>query len=169
MHLEILRIRWQELQPAASRTDDTAMRGEIGSLVSEHQSIMRLLADIHRIFRPMYRVQVCSTTCTFCTSAVNILLNARSDLWYALRFFVFAAASLLQLLFWSWAGQRTFVSGEHIAAAVYASDWLGAGVRLRRDMAMVLMRAQRPMVFSAEPFYVLNYASFLAVRRLLFG
>lgn len=169
MHLDILRLRWEELEPV-NGDDDAAMRREIGLLVAEHQSLMRLLAAVHRIFRQLYRVQVCSSTCTLCTAAVNILLNAATEPWYTVRFAVFAAASLLQLLFWSWAGQRTFVSGERIAAAVYASDWLAAGPAVRRSVALVLLRAQRPMVFSAAPFYVLNYVSFVAVRAVfLFG
>lgn len=113
----------------------------------------------------MYRVQVCSSTCTFCTSAVNILLTFSSDPAYMFRFLCFAITSFFQLLFWCWAGQRTFDMSVQISDAVYSgSDWLSAGWRLRRCLVLVLRRSQKPLAFSAAPFYLLNYESFLAVR-----
>lgn len=127
-------------------------------------SARSLLADIHAIFLPTYRLQVCSSTIVFCTSAVNILLTINDDLMYSLRFLCYMLASIFQLLFWCWAGQRTYDMSMQINRAAYTANWLDMNPRLRRKLGLVLMRTQTALFFSARPFYVLNYESFAAVR-----
>lgn len=123
----------------------------------------RIVEDIHDIFQPMYQVQVCASTCTICTSALSILFTINDDIMYALRFLCFLLTAFFQLLFWCWAGERTFDMSVQINRAAYTSNWVDLDVRQRLKVSLVLMRSQRALEFTSDPFYVLNYESFSAV------
>lgn len=46
---------------------------------------------------------------------------------------------------------------------VYSFNWLDVDVNLRKKIVFIIARTQKPLVITADPFYILNFESFLSV------
>lgn len=60
-----------------------------------------------------------------------------------------------------------YLQSIEMSDALYTTNWVDMNVRTRKKLVYLLLRSQKPLQFKADPFYTLNYESFLSVSVLM--
>jgi hypothetical protein len=80
--------------------------------------------------------------------------------------FLHCIAQLIQLFIRSFYGQQLFDSSSKIAEAIYDSGWEKiTDLRIKNDLQMVLIRAQRPSKLTTIKFSTLSLVQFMNVSE----
>ncbi|XP_064210906.1 uncharacterized protein LOC107398653 isoform X2 [Tribolium castaneum] len=69
----------------------------------------------------------------------------------------------------SFGGQILIDSSLSVAEAAYSSAWYEADVSLRKDLILVILRAQKALFVSTGPFNVLSFALFVSIMKMSYS
>ncbi|XP_072937498.1 odorant receptor 2a-like [Epargyreus clarus] len=78
---------------------------------------------------------------------------------------LFILCILTELFLYCYYGNELTVESEQIAGAAYAARWAGAGVRVRRSLLLLMVRARRPLRPAAGLVVALSLDTFLKIIK----
>lgn len=77
--------------------------------------------------------------------------------------FAFTMAQTFQLLIYSWNGNEVTLESLKISDAIYDIKWFGSDKNVKIGLILVMIRAQRPCVFTAAKFTNISIETFVKV------
>ncbi|CAO1342318.1 unnamed protein product [Diamesa hyperborea] len=92
--------------------------------------------------------------------SMSILINFVGNL---IKFSIYLFSSLSQILLMCYYGDQLKESSSSIAEGVYNSNWYNGQPAIKKQMSLVLLRAQRPQYLTAHKFSNVSLMSFTLV------
>ncbi|KAH8246708.1 hypothetical protein KR038_007257 [Drosophila bunnanda] len=156
MHFAHLANLLAEYCPSVEREEQD--RHFLGSVVRRHQVILSLHKDLNRIFGLLLAANLFTTASTLCCMAFYTVVQGLNmeGISYLMLFGSVAA----QFYVVSSYGQMLIDLSTNIAVAAYEHKWYEGGLRYRKDLAIVMARAQRPAEISARGIYISSFDTF---------
>lgn len=75
-------------------------------------------------------------------------------------------ANAYQLLMYSWNGNEVTVKSFDVSVKAFQSEWIDLDEETKKDLTMIIMRAQKPCVLTAGKFQALSLETYMNVKKI---
>ncbi|XP_069672051.1 odorant receptor 10-like [Periplaneta americana] len=141
---------------------------DLANCIRHHQLLLSIVNDFNSIYSPLMLVQFVNTIFSLCTFAFEAS-NLKSDDSKLASMMGFLVATMLQLYLFCKVGSKLTVLSLLVADSCYESDWVDKPKYWKKSVEIVIMRAQKPLILTGGPFYVITYETFLAQMQMAFS
>lgn len=124
----------------------------------------RYIADLDTVASPIVFAQFVLSVLQMGTLAFQLRVAENITVDRHIANAVTGIVALAELLIYCYYGNAVTVHGERVAEAAYASAWYRCGVRQRRLVGVMMVRAQRAHVFRGLKMVNCSLASYTTVR-----
>ncbi|XP_017146215.1 odorant receptor 47b [Drosophila miranda] len=165
LNLKLLSIELRRLGDLGS-VSDNQFHVEFCRVVRYHQHIISLVDKSNRAFYITFIAQMIASFAMISISTFETMVAAADDPKMAAKFVLFVMVGFVQLSAWCVAGNLVLsLSGEVGQAAFEISDWHTKSASIQRDIAFIMLRAQKPLFYVARPFMPLSLGSYMIVLK----
>ncbi|SPP74001.1 odorant receptor 47b [Drosophila guanche] len=165
LNLKLLGIELRKLGDLKSLSD-YQFHIEFRRVIRYHQHIINLVDKVNRAFYAPFIAQMMASFAMISITTFETMVAAKTDPRMALKFVIFTMIVFLQLSSWCTAGSYVLHLSTEIAQEVFAiSDWHTKSVQIQRDLGFIILRAQKPLVFVAEPFMPYTLGTYMIVLK----
>nr|XP_017017853.1 putative odorant receptor 65c [Drosophila kikkawai] len=141
------------------------LRREIDRLIGLHQKILRILDRTNEVFHGTLKMQVIANFFLVSLSVFEALIS-RKDLKVAFQFGVLMLLTLGHLSMWCKFGDIMSQESLDIAQAAFeAYDPTSGCSGVKRDLCLIIKRAQNPMQMVSSPFPPFNLIKYTAILK----
>ncbi|XP_031636146.1 odorant receptor 47b-like [Contarinia nasturtii] len=136
--------------------------------VKEHQDIYELTEQLNSMHRPMFIVQLMSSTLIICLTAFIATTSVTKDITIFVKYSTEMIAAFVQLGYWCWAGNKVFAESPDVAEAMYFCDWYKMNMKFKIATLHIIRRAQKPIRYHAGALFRIDFITFITVMHNLF-
>ncbi|SPP73552.1 blast:Odorant receptor 65a [Drosophila guanche] len=166
--LNVLCIEFRHLQQLCNGDQDL-LRREITRLVTFHQKIISLVDRCNEVFHAPLIMQMIVNFLLVSLSVFEAMM-ARHDPKVAGQFMVLMILALGHLSMWSKFGDMMSQESLELAEAAYAAYDPNVGSKgSHKDIRLVILRAQEPLIMRASPFPAFNMINYMAILNQCYG
>nr|QEE82742.1 odorant receptor 24 [Conogethes pinicolalis] len=149
---------------------ELALEETLRNCFVQHQVLIRCVEKFAGTYSYGFMTQLLSSMAAICVVMVQVSQDASSfksiRLVTSLAFFM---AMIIQLAIQCFTGNELTLQASRVADAVMMSKWERMPPRLRRQLALTMVRAQRPLRLSAAGFAYMNNDCFLAIMKAAYS
>lgn len=125
-----------------------------------HSKILEMIKDMDTIFsRCLLAIEM------YCVIAIPLMFFSFQEL----QFLAIALGFLFEIIFnsiYSICGQQIINGAEEFGSALYECDWLTYSPWNRKELALIMLMAQKPVGIRSGGFYFVNFVQLLKVSLL---
>lgn len=159
MHFDKLKHDYTKLKMESNGRTER----QIANLVERHNRLFEICDRLQEIFAPTFLYNFIISSFILCLLCFQILFNFE-DLINIIFHINYLLLFISQIWLSCYLGQKLIDSSDGVAYGIYESDWTGMDDKLRKQIALVLVRAQRPKALTAMGFADVSLETFAAVR-----
>ncbi|KAI4498332.1 hypothetical protein M0802_006511 [Mischocyttarus mexicanus] len=135
--------------------------------IVQHQMLINYCNDLNHVFTFIILGQVLLFSILICLVGYEILI-ADTVLTRRACFIFYMTGTLIQLMMFTFSCNILTDESKDIAEAAYSSSWMTVplnktGIMLRKDILLIIMRAQKPCSLSAGGFLNVSLETYTAV------
>nr|ALT31655.1 odorant receptor 1 [Cnaphalocrocis medinalis] len=149
---------------------DLALEETLKNCFRQHQVLIRCVEKFAATYSYGFMTQLLSSMAAICVVMVQVSQDASSfksiRLVTSLAFFM---AMIIQLAIQCFTANELTLQAGRVADAVMQCKWERMSPRLRRQLVLVTVRAQRPLRLSAAGFANMNNDCFLAIMKAAYS
>ncbi|XP_034650166.1 odorant receptor 65a-like [Drosophila subobscura] len=166
--LSVLCVEFRHLQQLCNGDEDL-LRRELHSLVRFHQKIISLVDRCNEVFHAPLIMQMIVNFLLVSLSVFEAMM-ARHDPKVAGQFIVLMILALGHLSMWSKFGDMMSQQSLEVAEAAYAAYDPNVGSKgSHKDIRLVILRAQQPLIMRASSFPAFNMINYMAILNQCYG
>nr|QIJ45789.1 olfactory receptor [Glyphodes pyloalis] len=149
---------------------ELALEATLRNSFLQHQVLIRCVEKFARTYSYGFMTQLLSSMAAICVVMVQVSQDASSfksiRLVTSLAFFM---AMIIQLAIQCFTANELTLQAARVSDAVMQCKWERMPPRLRKQLALMMMRAQRPLRLSAAGFAYMNNDCFLAIMKAAYS
>jgi hypothetical protein len=164
--VNILVMEFDMLSKDFKSAIDEGDERRVRDLIKRHQKLISIFAEIADIFSLTFM-------CSFFIGAASVSVSgfqlATSNDWGEIGYCIpYTLGSMSQIFMYCFYGQRIIdYSGSSLFTRITESNWhMLKNLKLKKIIAMIVQRSQKPNCFHAYGLVVLNLETFSMVRKL---
>lgn len=155
---DILKVDFIELRDFS----DMEKRAELRNLVARHQALIAVVGDIENLIAPVFLFSFVQSSILICLTSFQISTATEFIIFF--DYGMFFSAMLMKTSFLCFCGQKIINSSSGIADAIYEINWYEAkDVKIKQDLAFVMLRAQNFCKLTAAKFKVISLDIFTTI------
>ncbi|XP_017038789.1 LOW QUALITY PROTEIN: odorant receptor 47b [Drosophila ficusphila] len=164
LNLKLLCIEMRKL--GEMRVSDARFHEEFCKVVRYHQHIIKLLEKANNAYNGAFNAQMISSFSLISISAFETMATAAVDPKMAAKFVLLMVVAFTQLSLWCISGTLVYTQSLEVAQAAFdINDWHTKAPEIQRDISFVIMRAQKPLMYVAEPFLPFTLGTYMLVLK----
>ncbi|XP_059050555.1 odorant receptor 85b-like [Achroia grisella] len=135
---------------------------ELLDIIMQHRTLLRLSINIENLygFPLLFNFMNSSVILCFCTFCCVVI-----EKWYEFMYKSCVVTTLCQTWFICWYGQKLINSGEKISLALYNCGWYYASHKNKRNLQIMMRRAQRKLCVTTYGFAVICLESYTTIIK----
>ncbi|EDW31353.1 GL11094 [Drosophila persimilis] len=136
------------------------------SFVQKHQQILRLHKEVNQVFGLLLASNLFTTASLLCCMAFYTVvqgLNAEG-----ISYMMLFASVAAQFYMVSSYGQRLIDLSFSISMAAYLQNWYDGSIRYKKDLLLIMARAERPAEISAKGIIVISLDTFKILMSITY-
>nr|AOG12947.1 odorant receptor [Eogystia hippophaecolus] len=149
---------------------ESALEETLKNCFRQHQVLINCVEKFAKTYSYGFMTQLLSSMAAICVVMVQVSQDASSfksiRLVTSLAFFM---AMIIQLAIQCFTGNELTLQAGLMSDAVMACNWERMPARLRRDLVLVMVRAQRPLHLTAAGFAYMDNRCFLAIMKAAYS
>nr|WBF90958.1 odorant receptor SameORX [Schistocerca americana] len=163
-----LRYLAENLRRLRRVTDTDEHKKLLFACVAHHSDLLSTIQELNSCAGPSFFLQCFENTIRMCMIAfmATTTVADQMQVWSSAQFFL---AAVGQLFLYCWCGQQISHLTESISDAAYDSGWEEHDVSTQKNVAFIMQRAQKTVVFKGGWFYTLTTETFVELLRLSFS
>ncbi|KAJ9600303.1 hypothetical protein L9F63_009379 [Diploptera punctata] len=134
------------------------MENYLASCVVYHQQLLQNVEVLKTIMSPIEAVEVLTASILIALSGFNLILS--DDTANMVRNATFLIYIILGLGMHCWLAGRLTTQSVQVYYDAYSSLWYIQTTSIKKSISMIIMRAQKPVVLNAGPFFSLSLETF---------
>ncbi|XP_055527020.1 putative odorant receptor 92a [Wyeomyia smithii] len=142
--------------------DSAQLERDAQKLIKRHQELLDFGQKVNALYQPMLMAQLGCSLSMICLTAFEATITT-DELFIFLRFTVYAISVFIQLLYWCYYGNRVTHMSSTINEALVNCNWMEGNSSFKKDLMIVMMRAQKPFEFRVYGYFPISYETFLSV------
>nr|UQK85193.1 odorant receptor 3 [Hylobius abietis] len=142
----------------------TSMKIEIKKIIKHLQITFKACEKLESIHRYVTLSQVTATLFILCTCLYLVSMAPPLGKQF-LTECVYMAAMFFQLFLYCWFGNEVTLKFQELPTYIWQSDWIATDSFFKKIMMFTMMRARRPVFFTAGKFSPLTLPTFMAIIK----
>ncbi|XP_037716121.1 odorant receptor 47b [Drosophila subpulchrella] len=164
LNLKLLCIELRKL--GEMRVSDARFREEFYRVVRFHQHIIKVVEKANRAFNGAFNAQLMASFALISISTFETMVAAAVDPKMAAKFVLLMVVAFTQLSLWCISGTLVYTQSLEVAQAAFdITDWHTKAPAIQRDISFVILRAQKPLMYVAEPFLPFTLGTYMLVLK----
>lgn len=159
MELDILKIDFENLCHESTET----RQKKIGPLIDRHNKLFELSDRLQDIYGPTFLLSFVISSLILCLEAFQLSISD-TDVMYHFSYTCMIAGQIWLLC---WFGQKLTQSSYGVAEEICYFDWTNSDENFRKEVLLIILRAQKPLRLSALNFADISLETFTTVRNSL--
>jgi hypothetical protein len=140
---------------------DTKKHVELKRLVEKHESFIQIISMIESFTAPVFLFVFMQSSFLLCFCGFQVLTG---EYFMKILYSTFFAVVLIRILLICAGGQRIIDASQDIANAIYEISWFEMkDLKIRKDLQLVMIQAQRGSKLTAGKFKIISLESFMAI------
>lgn len=136
---------------------------KVVELVELHETLIRMSRNLEEIYSVSILFNFFGSSILICLVSYQLSIGISVDI--LMKFMIFFAASLVQIMMPCYYGNKLTTASEAVAIAAYESGWEEMDEKkFKAAVVMIIQRSQRPCFISAHKFAVVSLEAFTSVR-----
>ncbi|KAH8280261.1 hypothetical protein KR018_001166 [Drosophila ironensis] len=124
----------------------------------------RLVGRANAAFNGAFIAQMIASFAMISIATFETMVAASVDPKMALKFALLMVVAFVQLSTWCVAGTMVYTQSLEVAQAAFEmKDWHTKAPSIQKDLGFVIMRAQKPLFYSAKPFLPFTLGTYMVV------
>ena len=160
MEFDVLKADLMEL-----RNDSKSVKTEkISALIHRHNRLLKLSEKLQEIYGPTFLVSFVISSIIICFVLFQVSTTKADSAVYT-HLVPYLVTIIIQIWLLCMFGQKLMDSSVGVAKGIYESDWINWETNeSKKEMILVMIRAQRPQQLTALKFAGVSLESFKSVR-----
>ncbi|XP_016979455.1 odorant receptor 47b [Drosophila rhopaloa] len=165
LNLKLLCIELRKLGDLRA-VNDARFHEEFCRLIRFHQHIIKLMTKANRVFNGSLNAQLLASFSLISISTFESVVAASLDPKMAAKFVLLLMVAFVQLSLWCVSGNLVYTQSLEVAQAAFEiNDWHTKSPAIQRDIGFVILRAQKPLMYMAEPFMPFTLGTYMLVLK----
>uniref|UniRef100_A0A0C9R8L8 Or22b_0 protein n=1 Tax=Fopius arisanus TaxID=64838 RepID=A0A0C9R8L8_9HYME len=136
--------------------------------VEYHIDILRIAKETNGIFAAIVLIQYSITSLVLC-STIYLMSGATTSTGHFLKFGAYFGCMCHQILILCYAGHYTFLEFSSIRDVLYSSDWTELSIINKQSLRLMLVNAEKPLVFDCGGILQLDVEALKNVLKLAYS
>nr|QNH68030.1 odorant receptor 3 [Apriona germarii] len=159
------------LPPGCERIDllDEHVQEKVEEIVhycaKHHVQILEFCEEVEIEFSYLMLSQFLFSLYTLCFQLYQLSLMGNVFSFDFISMCFYLTLLMYQLFCYCWYGNEIMVQSAKFSEELYNSDWLVLNISTKKSLLLMMMRAQRPVKFTAGKFVLLSLQTFMAIVR----
>ncbi|XP_016978125.2 odorant receptor 47b-like [Drosophila rhopaloa] len=163
LNLKMLCIELRKLGEMGA-VSDARFHEEFCQVIRFHQHIIKLVAKANTVYNGSFNAQLMASVAMISISTFETMVAADLDPKMAAKFVLLLMVAFVQLSLWCVSGNLVYTQSLEVAQAAFAiNDLHTRAPAILRDISFVILRAQKPLMFVAEPFMPFTLATYMMI------
>ncbi|XP_018564808.2 odorant receptor Or1-like [Anoplophora glabripennis] len=141
------------------------VREIVHNCAKHHVHILEFCEKVEKEFSYLMLSQFLFSLYTLCFQLYQLSLMANVLSFDFISMCCYLTLLMYQLFCYCFYGNEIMVQSEKFSEALYNSDWLVLDNSTKKSLLLMMMRAQRPIRFTAGKFALLSLQTFMAIVR----
>ncbi|EDW89998.1 uncharacterized protein Dyak_GE13022 [Drosophila yakuba] len=164
LNLKLLCIEMRRL--GEMKVSDERFHEEFCRVVRFHQHIIMLVEKANRAFNGAFNAQLMASFSLISISTFETMAAAAVDPKMAAKFVLLMLVAFIQLSLWCVTGTLVYTQSVEVAQAAFdINDWHTKSPAIQKDISFVILRAQKPLMYVAEPFLPFTLGTYMLVLK----
>ncbi|RLZ02260.1 Odorant receptor 46 [Cephus cinctus] len=168
--LDILKCRLANLHESHNfemAINDTFHREEtiLKMCIRHHNHIFKFAALVEKTFNHVVLFQCFISAFVVCTTTLTLLNHQLLSIEF-ITIIVYFLSIVFQLLVYCWYGNEVILKSIEVTDAVFEMDWIRLPALMKKDLIMIMMRAERAIKFTSGYVLTLSLDSYVAILKL---
>ncbi|XP_051164642.1 odorant receptor 49a-like [Leptopilina boulardi] len=141
----------------------------IKELIVNHNYQIRNVQKLNQLFSTLCFYQLGTSFVANCLSGFQMIVTLNEtpvNFFYLFSYFGLVVANFLQILLFCWPGQELMDQALEVGMAAYQSFWTNLPVKSSKNIFLLILRTQHPMMISAGGFYDMTLQNFTAIVKV---
>ncbi|XP_011645617.2 odorant receptor 10a-like [Pogonomyrmex barbatus] len=135
-------------------------------LATRHRYLMELAELLVDVISFVLLIQLLCSCLIICLMGFSLIIAMKTnDVAMISKTISVLSALLLQLFFYSFAGDYLKSQMEDIANSIYTCNWYYLPANMMKNLLFVIMRAQQPVMLLAGKFFLVNIETFMVILK----
>nr|UTN00904.1 odorant receptor [Semanotus bifasciatus] len=130
-----------------------------------HLEILNYCGRIENEFRYLMLVQFLSSLYILCLQLFQLSLVSNYLSFDSISMCLYLILMMYQLFCYCWYGNEILVQSSDFSTDIYNTDWLLTNSNTRKSLLLMMMRVQRPTMFTAGKFALLSLPTYMSIVR----
>lgn len=144
---------------------DPDRRKTFASLIERHNKLLELSDRLQKIYRFCFLHSFVISALLMCLLAFR-LSTGEKDIFVSMFDAAVLEIIVCQIWLLCYYGQKLMDSSAGVAFGVYDSEWTDLEIELRKQLTLIILRAQKPQRLSAMNFAAISLETFAAVSGI---
>ncbi|KAI8040103.1 odorant receptor 47b [Drosophila gunungcola] len=165
LNLKLLCIELRKLGEMKA-VSDARFHEEFCRVIRFHQHIISMVKKANSAFNASFNAQLVASFSLISISTFETMAAAALDPKMAAKFVLLLMVVFIQLSLWCVAGTLVCTQSLEVAQAAFdINDWHTKAPAIQRDISFVILRAQKPLMYVAEPFLPFTLGTYMLVLK----
>ncbi|XP_072384244.1 odorant receptor 2a-like [Diabrotica undecimpunctata] len=151
-----------------SRELNEKMKQEMNKIIQHLQEVYRVSEDLETVHTGVTLAQIFSTLFIICSCLYLVSTTPVSDKLY-LSELLYLFAMTFQLTIYCMFGNAVTQEAEEVPDSIFQCDWLTADKDFKNSCLYTMVRAGRPLVFTAGKFVPLTFGTYVSVMKAAYS
>ncbi|KAI7815667.1 Odorant receptor Or17 [Rhyzopertha dominica] len=136
----------------------------IKNCIRHHHFIMHYAQDVELNLSRLILLQFLCSLSLICFQLYQLSVTTPQSFRFVSMSCYFVLMSS-QLFFYCYNGNAAILESESLRDGIYNSDWVRIAEKPKKNLIMMMIQGQRPIIFTAGGFSILSLMSFMAIMR----
>ncbi|XP_011053764.1 PREDICTED: odorant receptor 49b-like [Acromyrmex echinatior] len=116
----------------------------LAKCIEKHQKLIKYAGEVALTVRPFAMVTVLFTTVALIT--FGLIFIAKVPLSLKIQCILLSSCALLEVFMYAWPAEHLIHVSTSVAQAAFETDWYAKSEYLRKNLQMVILRSQKPIL-----------------------
>ncbi|THK32904.1 odorant receptor 49b [Diachasma alloeum] len=161
--LEILQNDFTSIKIREQEPDNSK---KLRCMVDRHVHLIELVEKLESTFSMIILAQLIMSAVLICIMGLQVIIALKTDdMFAAIKANIVLSSLMSQLFLYSYGGDCLTTQNTSVVHAVYKSSWYETSSMMRKNIAFIMMRANKPIYVTAGNFFYMTLSTFMDILK----
>ncbi|XP_043475872.1 odorant receptor 2a-like [Leptopilina heterotoma] len=142
---------------------DKKIKEKLRKCIEHNLTIYDFINELQNIFCTAIGLQLFINSVVICLSTYSVSQMTTYVPAELIGHSFYALCMTYQIFIYCYNGNELYLQNENLGTAIYMGNWLNLKLRYKRDLQIIMLRSQRPLIFYTDFLIKLTVQTFMSI------
>ncbi|XP_063992721.1 uncharacterized protein LOC135170647 [Diachasmimorpha longicaudata] len=139
---------------------------KLKDMVNRHVHLIELVDKLESTFSMIILAQLIMSAVLICIMGLQVIIALKTDdMFAAIKANIVLSSLMSQLFLYSYGGDCLTTQTTSVVHAIYKCSWYDTSSLMRKNIAFIMMRANKPIYVTAGNFFYMTLSTFMDILK----